>query len=225
MRKPPRLIPWSLMASVLLSACSSAPKPPTVDESNKRPVNSRMAVELQACRNDLSNTRVLADESGRLADSTTATLAQLNARLAARPLAVAAEPTRPAPPPANRVFTVRFDFGSTQVAIPADAAIPLVEQARSAPLVLLRGRTDGPDEGRSDALAEGRVARGRAAAVRDYLVAAGVDPARIRATYQPVGDHVADNTEPAGQRLNRRVEIELYRVLPVALAASSAARP
>jgi hypothetical protein len=39
----------------------------------------------------------------------------------------------------------------------------------------------------------------RAAAVRDYLVAAGVDPARIRATYQPAGDHVADNASAGGR--------------------------
>jgi outer membrane protein OmpA-like peptidoglycan-associated protein len=87
--------------------------------------------------------------------------------------------------------------------------------------VLLRGRTDGA----IDTLAEGRIARDRAAAVRDYLVAAGVDPARIRATYQPVGDHVADNDSASGRDLNRRVEIELYRALPVAQVASSIARP
>ena len=69
-------VPW-LFA---LASCSSPPKPPTVDESQKRPVNSQMAVELQVCRNDLQNTRLLAAESGRLAESTTATLANLAAR-------------------------------------------------------------------------------------------------------------------------------------------------
>ena len=53
--------------------------------------------------------------------------------------------------------------------------------------------------------------------MRDYLVAAGVDPARIRATYQPVGDHVADNGSDSGRSLNRRVEIELYRALPIGM--------
>jgi outer membrane protein OmpA-like peptidoglycan-associated protein len=57
--------------------------------------------------------------------------------------------------------------------------------------------------------------------VRDYLVAAGVDPARIRATYQPAGDHVAENASASGRGLNRRVEIELYRALPVAMASLS----
>ena len=210
------LIPWLLL---LLASCSSPPKPPTVDESQKRPVNSQVAVELQICRNDLQNTRILAAESGRLAESTTATLANLAAR---QQIIAAMQAPADKPPQANNVFTVRFDFGSTRVAIPADIAAPLVADAKAAPLVLLRGRTDGS----SDAPVESRIARERAAAVRDYLVAAGVDPARIRATYQPVGDHVADNGSDSARGLNRRVEIELYRALPVGITGTPpAAQP
>ena len=203
------LIPWLL----LLSSCSSPPKPPTVDESSKRPANSAMAVELQVCKNDLQNTRILATESGRLAESNAATLE----RLAARQQALAAMQV----PQANSVFTVRFEFGSTRVVVPADAASALIEDARSAPLVLLRGRTDGG----TDTPEESRIARERANAVRDYLVGAGVDPARIRATYQPTGDHAADNSRPSGKGMNRRVEIEVYRALPVAASTSTAAMP
>lgn len=203
---------------LLLASCTSPPKPPTVDESQKRPANSQMAVELQVCKNDLQNTRILATESGRRADMTATTLANMAARQAA--------PTAPAPAVrANVVHTVRFDFGSTRVVVPADVASPLIEEAKAAPLVLLLGRTDGA----SDSRAESRIARERASAVRAYLVAAGVDPARIRATYQPAGDHVADNTDPTSRGLNRRVEIEVYRVLPVALpvvlTASAVAQP
>ena len=208
------LIPWLLL---LLASCSSPPKPPTVDESQKRPVNSQMAVELQVCRNDLQNTRIQAAESGRLAESTTATLANLAARQ--QIIAAMQAPADKPPPQANSVFTVRFDFGSTRVAIPADIAAPLVADAKAAPLVLLRGRTDGS----TDAPVESRIARERAAAVRDYLVAAGVDPARIRATYQPVGDHVADNRSDSGRSLNRRVEIELYRSLPFGMPGTAPA--
>jgi outer membrane protein OmpA-like peptidoglycan-associated protein len=211
------LIPWLLL---LLASCSSPPKPPTVDESQKRPVNSQMAIELQVCRNDLQNTRLLAAESGRLAESTTATLANLAARQ--QIIAAMQAPADKSPPQANSVFTVRFDFGSSRVAIPADIAVPLVADAKTAPLVLLRGRTDGS----TDAPVESRIARERAAAVRDYLVAAGVDPARIRATYQPVGDYVADNGSDSGRGLNRRVEIELYRALPVGMPGTPpAAQP
>ena len=208
------LIPWLL----LLSSCASPPKPPTVDESSKRPANSAMAVELQVCKNDLQNTRILATESERLAESNAATLERLAARQQA--LAAMQAPALSAPP-ANSVFTVRFEFGSTRVVIPADAASALIEDARSAPLVLLRGRTDGA----TDAPAESRIARERANAVRDYLVGAGVDPARIRATYQPAGDHAADNSSPSGKGMNRRVEIEVYRALPVAMSSSAAAMP
>lgn len=203
------LIPWLL----LLSSCTSQPKPPTVDESAKRPVNSAMGVELQVCRNDLHNTRIVATESGRIAEFTAATLE----RLAARQQAMAALQA----PETNRVFTVHFKFGSTRVVVPADTAAALLADARAAPLLLLRGRTDGA----ADTPADSRLARERAHAVRDYLVGAGVDPTRIRATYQPAGDHAADNTSASGKAMNRRVEIEVYRALPAALSASAAPMP
>lgn len=203
-------LPWLL----ILAACSSPPKPPAVDESRKRPVNSQMAVELQVCRNDLQNTRILATESGRLADTTAATLAHMAARQ--QVLAAIAEPAAPSAR-ANSIHTVHFGFGSTRVVVPQDMAAALIADAKAAPLVLLRGRTDGS----SDAAAESRIARDRAAAVRDYLVAAGVDAARIRATYQPAGDHAADNNAAAGRALNRRVEIEVYRAAPVSVGTTA----
>ena len=208
------LIPWLLV----LASCSSPPKPPTVDESQKRPVNSQMAVELQVCKNDLQNTRLMATESGRVSETTAATLANLAAR---QQILTAMQGAPGQQPKANSVFTVRFDFGSTRVVIPTDVAATLVEDAKASPLVMLHRRTDGT----SNAPAESRIARDRAAAVRDYLMAAGVDPARIRATYQPAGDHVADNVSAGGRGLNRRVEIEMYRALPVALTTAAVAQP
>lgn len=203
------LIPWL----VVLGSCTSPPKPPTVDGSSKRPANSALAVELQVCKNDLQNTRISANESGRLAESTAAALAQVAARQQA--FALLHEPQ------ANGVYAIRFEFGSARLLVPADIAAPLIEDARTAPLVLLRGRTDGV----TDSPAESRIARERAAAVRDYLVNAGVDAAHIRATYQPAGDHSADNSSPSGRRMNRRVEIEVYRSLPVAMSSSAAELP
>lgn len=214
MRQTIPMIPWLLV----LASCSSPPKPPTVDDSQKRPVNSQMAVELQVCKNDLQNTRLMATESGRVAETTAATLGNLAAR---QQILAAMQGPAGQQPKANSVFTVRFDFGSSRVVIPADVAATVVEDAKASLLVMLRGRTDGT----SDAPAESRIARDRAAAVRDFLVAAGVDPARIRATYQPAGDHVADNVSAGGRGLNRRVEIELYRAVPVAMSTTAVALP
>jgi outer membrane protein OmpA-like peptidoglycan-associated protein len=164
-----------------------------------------MAVELQVCKNDLQNTRILATESSRLAETTTATLAHM----AARQQLLASIQEKAA---ANSLRIVHFAFNSTQVSIPTAEASALVEEAKVAPLVLLRGRTDGA----ADTSAESRIAQARANAVRDYLVASGVDPTRIRTTHQPSGDHLADNRNPQGRSLNRRVEIEMYRTLPIA---------
>jgi outer membrane protein OmpA-like peptidoglycan-associated protein len=210
MRSALTLIPMLLV----LSSCGSPPKPPTVDESLKRPANSAMAIELQVCKSELQNTRITATESGRLAETATATLARASARQQAIAAIAAA-------PQANSVFTIRFDFGSSRVVVPAETTAALVESARTAPLVMLRGRTDGTTE----SPAESRIARERAAAVRDYLVGAGLDPARIHATYQPIGDFAADNSKPSGRDMNRRVEIEVYRALPVAMNGAVAALP
>ena len=188
-----------------LVACSSPPKPPTVDETQKRPANAQMAVELQVCKNDLQNTRILATESSRLAETTAATLAHM----AARQQLLASIQEKAA---ANSLRIIHFAFNSTQVSIPTAEASALVEEAKVAPLILLRGRTDGT----ADSSAESRIAQARANAVRDYLVASGVDPTRIRTTHQPSGDHLADNRKPQGRNLNRRVEIEVYRTLPIA---------
>jgi outer membrane protein OmpA-like peptidoglycan-associated protein len=210
-----------LIQLLLLISCSSPPKPPSVNESQKRPANAAMAVDLQTCQGALHNTRIVANESSRLAEATALALERTAAHQqtmdAVRAVMTAASAAKPFAP-ANSIYTVRFGFNSTRVDIPGDAATALVESARSAPLVLLRGRTDGA----TDTSAASRIARQRAAAVRDYLVGVGVDAQRIRATYQPTGDHVADNANATTKGMNRRVEIEVYRALPVAMGAMNA---
>jgi len=116
----------------------------------------------------------------------------------------------PASDARSTVYTILFPFAGTKVDLPLAQAEQLSREAQLAPLVLLSGRTDGT----SESAAESRIARERAEAVRSYLVAAGVSPARIRTTWQPVGDHAAANTLAGGRALNRRVEIEIYRLAP-----------
>jgi outer membrane protein OmpA-like peptidoglycan-associated protein len=209
-----RALPWVLA----LGACSTPPAPPGVDESRRRPVNARAEVELQVCANELHNTRMQQAQAERRAQAVSATLAALAAHQQAL---AAARTTTAATAIANRVFTVHFGFEDAKLAVPNDIGEVLKAAARAAPLVVLRGRTDGI----SDTPAERHIAQARAVAVRDYLVAAGVDPARIRATYQPSGDPIADNASSAGRQLNRRVEIELYGMRPVPFDPPPATRP
>lgn len=207
------VVPWFM----LLASCSSPPKPPEADATRRRPANTATAVSLQVCRGELANARLRAIQGGRLAETSEA----LQQNMAALRQAVAgirsiADP-RPLP---NSLFTVHFDYASARVDIPPEAARELVGRALTAPLILLRGRTDGRDDGP----AESRMARARAAAVSAYLVAAGVAPSRIRETFQPSGDHVADNLTTRGRALNRRVEIEIYRALPEPMVRSESGR-
>jgi outer membrane protein OmpA-like peptidoglycan-associated protein len=198
----------------VLGSCSSPPKPPTVDETQKRPANAALAVNLQTCEGDLQNTRIVVRESRQSAEACRSTAIQLAARQ--KTLAVQAgriEDQR------NTVYSILFPFGGTHVELSQAEGAFLIEQARTSPLILLSGRTDGQTE----TPGESRVARERAEAVRAYLIAAGIAASRIRATWQPVGDHAAENTSQGGRRLNRRVEVELYRAAPrqASLEASS----
>lgn len=216
MTRPITLLPW-LPWLLLVTSCSSPPKPPTVDESRRRPVNAAMAVELQSCRSDLENTRILAKESVRSAEASSQAIARMvqQQQLLVRGIETNAAAQR------NLLVPVLFAFGSTQVNVPEADATRIVDEARTAPLVVLRGRTDGTAESPS----ESAIARQRAAAVEAWLVQSGVDRARIRTTWQPVGDHAADNSTPGGRTLNRRVEIEIYRAAPVVTAAGAIDTP
>jgi outer membrane protein OmpA-like peptidoglycan-associated protein len=190
---------------LIVGSCSSPPKPPTVDESHKRPANAAIAVSLQTCEGDLQSTRIAARESRQAAEASRATAIQL----ASQQKALAAQATR-LEERRNAVYSILFPFGGTHVELSQAEGALLVELARVSPLILLSGRTDGPAE----TPAESRVARERAEAVRTYLIEAGIAPARIRTTWQPIGDHAAENSSAGGRRLNRRVEVELYRAAP-----------
>ena len=216
MNRSSRPLHW-LPCLLLLCSCSSPPKPPAVDESRKRPVNSAMAVDLQACRHELENTRIVAGESARSA----AASSLLMTRMAEQQQQLVHQVEAAAPAQRNLLVPVLFAFGSSDVVVPEVDAQRIAEAARSAPLIVLRGRTDGSVE----APAESAMARRRATAVEAWLVQTGVDRARIRTTWQPVGDHAADNGSSGGRTLNRRVEIEIYRAAPLVAMAGALHAP
>jgi hypothetical protein len=192
-------------AALLMGSCASPPMPPTVDEARRHPVNVASLIELQTCKGELQGSRILLSETTRLAERANA----MASRLMLEQQAQAAKPHAELEM-ANAVYTIRFSFGSADVVVPAADSGPLIEQVRASSLVMLRARTDG----QTDALSESRIARERALAVRSYLIKSGIDPTRIRMTWQPIGDNVADNGTASGRALNRRVEIELYHFAP-----------
>ncbi|MCV2438576.1 OmpA family protein [Paucibacter sp. DJ2R-2] len=186
-----------------------------MDESRRRPANTASTVSLYACRSELHNAKLLNQDAERgrqeALAARTATTAELTGLLNTHlQLLASIPPHKNLPPGANQVLTLFFEPGSLRLQLPEPSANALVEAAKAAPLVVIRGRTDGS----SATPAEIRIASGRAKAAFDFLVAAGVQPDRIRSTYQANGDHAADNSTPEGRSRNRRVEIEIYRTLP-----------
>lgn len=187
-------------ASVLIAACTSPPKPPTVDDSKKRPVNISQAVELQACRTELTATQIVLTE--------TLTTPQ---RRQALELTPAAPARADAPPVPNQVFVINFPLGSADFNVPADESARLVDHARAAEFILIRGRTDAT----SDSMSETRLAQRRAEAAYKYLVdLMRLPPEGIRMSWQGAGDPMQPGGTAIDKQANRRVEIELYRVKP-----------
>jgi outer membrane protein OmpA-like peptidoglycan-associated protein len=218
---------WGMLAATIaLGACAGAPQAPTVSEWRKEAINTREALELQSCKSSLNNTQLLLEETSRLANAASSALAGVANGCANPPTsrpddtADADVSNSPVPAPttlreapragANRVYLLPFAFGSTIVDLTDASAMDLADAVRDAPLIVVRGRTDGSIANWADEA----IARGRAQAVADYLHAIGVSNERIRVTHQGVGDHVADNSTREGRALNRRAEIEVYGASP-----------
>ena len=195
-----------IVSALLLASCSSPPKPPSVDESTKRPVNAKAAVELKACQGDLSRSTILVSELAR-AGIVTAALNKPNPTTAGTGVAMAGPAGEAAS--ANLVAVVPFGLGSASWGVEQADAAALVRRARSAAVVMIRGRTDASDY----SLQETALARRRAESAADFLHAAGVPRDKLRLTWQGAGDPVAGlGASERGQ--SRRVEIEFYASTP-----------
>ena len=213
-----------LAASAALVSCSSGPKPPMADDSTRRPVNDPARIELLRAQSEIERARVELElqrrqsEVRRMAEEVQGASrgpVRVNARLERGGAA-----TRLPSAGANSVYTAQFAVGSMRLALGPETAGQLIDAAREAPLIVIRGRTDAEYE----SLADARIARERANAMRTLLLGAGIRPEQIRTTWQAAGDHVASNQTPEGRTLNRRVEVELYAAAP-ALAQLSPIRP
>jgi len=193
--------PIAILALALaISACSSPPKAPTVDDSNKRPVNVSEAVNLQMCRSELSAAKAVLTE----------TLNESQRQIAAAMRQAASSSTQVAPVP-NQVFVIHFALGSAEFNLPADQQTKLIEQARNAKFIVIRGRTDAL----ADSLGETRLAQRRSEAAYSYLMrSVKLPPSGIRLSWQGAGDRAAAGENGVERQANRRVEIELYQAKP-----------
>ena len=224
MIQPRTGIATALLAVGIVSCSSAPPRPPEVDESRRRPANSRSAVELQVCRGELADARLQVSEAHKLAEGASGALAQFTVEELRRtagsppPVPAAAAPARPGG--GNVVWTLGFAFNSSRIdANPAELQ-RVVEAAKAAAYVVVKGRTDGLVE----TPGESTIARRRMAAMYGLLLKGGVDPRKIALQYQPVGDPIADNQTDEGRAANRRAEVELYPALPERLAVHGGSR-
>lgn len=204
------------LGAMLLTSCSTPPKPPSVDESTKRPVNARAAVDLKACQGDLSRASILVSEMARAGVVSTALNKALPLEGAARGNAA---DTATDEATGNLVVVVPFGVGSASWSVEQADATALVRRAKGAALIMIRGRTDATGE----SMQETALARRRAEAAADFLQLAGVPKDKLRLTWQGAGDQVAGlrATERGERALSRRVEIEFYTAAPVLVSLRS----
>lgn len=201
------------IGALLLTSCSTPPKPPSVDESTKRPVNARAAVDLKACQGDLSRATILVSEMARAgiaASSVNKALSQPGAAIASVPATEAADAA------GNLVAVVPFGMGSAAWSVEQADAAALVRRAKDAAVIMIRGRTDAI----GDSLQETALARRRAEAAAEFLHQAGVPKDKVRLTWQGAGDPLA-GLRSADRSQSRRVEIEFYTAAPMLVSLRS----
>ena len=201
------------IGAMLLASCSSPPKPPSVDESTRRPVNAREAVDLKACQGDLSRATILVSEMARAGVVAAASTKALPLPGGAQ--ASAADP-RTADAAANLVAVVPFGMGSAAWSVEQADSAALVRRAKDAAVIMIRGRTDAA----GDSLQETALARRRAEAAAEFLQQAGVSKDKLRLTWQGAGDPVA-GLRPSERAQSRRVEIEFYTAAPMLVSLRS----
>ena len=211
------------IGALLLTSCSTPPKPTSVDESTKRPVNVRAAVDLKACQGDLSRATILVAEMARAGVVATAVSKALPPQGVARECAVASAATPVAgpateEPTGNLVAVVPFGMGSAAWSVEQTDATALVRRAKGAAVIMIRGRTDAT----GDSLQETALARRRAEAAAEFLQQAGVSKDKLRLTWQGAGDPVA-GIRPTERAQSRRVEIEFYAAAPMLVSLRSGA--
>lgn len=163
---------------------------------------------LGTARADRERLQAANAEQARVLAASEAEAAQLReAALASAPPALEA-----AEPADRREVLAGSAFASGRADLRADAMIELAAIAawlRDMPpgAILIEGFTDASGEEEANR----RLSLARAGAVRDRLVALGVEAERLEVVGRGEASPVADNASPEGRAANRRVEISVPR--------------
>ncbi len=131
-------------------------------------------------------------------------------------------PVAPAPEPVQKAVSISsvlgqatFDVGSARLNAKGRAAIDeVIEQLRGfdrVKSIIITGHTDST----GSAAANQKLSERRAAAVRDYMISRGVNPALLTAIGAGEDQPIADNSTKEGRAMNRRVEIEIEGIKTV----------
>lgn len=225
------LIALAITGAFALAGCSSVPKPVVPDGSDRTPINSPARIEDFKARTaeetaNYNERTALA----RQVEALNRQVAELKAYLLmaqmtaeanrqARAVLPAAAPAKVSPAPAQGVgdgsetievrertvvFRVTHPFGKTDFKPSSALEEQLLNAARAAKHIEIRGRTDAQYENPADRA----VALQRALRARGFLISNGIEPSKIRWMSMASGGHVADNSTIEGRAMNRRVEIE-----------------
>lgn len=183
---------WALVLLLAaLSGCQSTSGLPSVDDAQRRPINSATAIELQTCKAQASALRATLTETQAPQCPKADVLVTL-----AQPEAASVQPTAPAP--ASRVAVFLFEQGQVALTVDSATRAALKAAAQGAEQIQVRGRSGAQLETPADVLA----ARRRAEAAASLLKELGVPGHKLKVSWQGMADEGATT----GQ--GRRVEIE-----------------
>ena len=106
------------------------------------------------------------------------------------------------------VYTATHAVGVTQFDMPVETRVAMLHAAAAGKKIIIRGRTDSAVPNPVDQ----RIALGRAAAARHYLIENGIPRDKIAVFYRSAGGFAVDNTTAEGKARNRRVEVEVQGI-------------
>ncbi len=169
----------------LLAACSTTPKPPVVDGSDRQPINTGQATKRIKSRIEPPRQEKKYAQTAYPPDTVKDSGALIQ-------------------PSVPQTVRVQFPFKATRFKPSPDQAEEIHELMIKSSQVIVRGRTDGKRYTPIDET----YALKRALSAKRYLVKNGASPLMIFINYYSGGDYIADNNSPEGRHQNRRVELE-----------------